>query len=130
MEKKNFSENALCYVNQAYLSTVKNDELAIYNNNFIIGQMVVAANQPCNSDKYVCKNDEVKLITCLHVKLTGQINGLAMRLAYIVLRASWKNSFLIMVFMNKNQLFFTLFLKKRFPMCLFPLALKSTSVRV
>ena len=35
-------------MNQAFLSMVKNDELAIYNQNFIIGQLVVAAHQPCN----------------------------------------------------------------------------------
>ena len=29
IDKKNFLENALCYINQAYLSTVKGDELAI-----------------------------------------------------------------------------------------------------
>ena len=29
IEKKNFPENVLCYVNQAYLSTVKGGKLAI-----------------------------------------------------------------------------------------------------
>ena len=93
IEKKNFPENALCYVNQAYLSTVKNGELAIYNHNFIIGQLVVAANQPCNIDEYVCKNDEVELITCLYDKSTGQLNGLTLRLTYIVLRGDLEESF-------------------------------------
>ena len=36
IEKKDFPENALCYVNQGYLSTVKNGGLAIYNNNFML----------------------------------------------------------------------------------------------
>ena len=33
-----------------YLLTVKNGELAICNNNFIISQLLVAANQPENID--------------------------------------------------------------------------------
>ena len=51
-----------CYVNQGYLSTVKNGELAIYNHNFIIGQLVVAASQPKNTGEYECKADEFKFI--------------------------------------------------------------------
>ena len=37
IEKKNFPENTLCYINQSYLSTVKGGELVIYNINFILG---------------------------------------------------------------------------------------------
>ena len=51
-----------CYVNQGYLSTVKNGELAIYNHNFIIGQLVVEASQPKNIGEYECKADEFKFI--------------------------------------------------------------------
>ena len=47
------------WLNQAYLSTVKGGELAIYNHNFILGQLVVAANQPKNIDAYNCKKNEV-----------------------------------------------------------------------
>ena len=50
IEKKDFPENALCYINQGHLSTVENDKLAIYNHNFILGQLIVAANQPKNID--------------------------------------------------------------------------------
>ena len=42
---KNFSsENTPCYISQGGLSTVKGGELAIYNHNFILGQLVVGAN--------------------------------------------------------------------------------------
>ena len=43
MEKKNFLEYALCYINKGYLCTVKGGELVIYNHNFILGQLIVAA---------------------------------------------------------------------------------------
>ena len=65
IEKKSFPEKALCYVNQSYLSTVKRGELTIYNHNFILGQLLVAANQPENINEYVCKKNEVKLIVSL-----------------------------------------------------------------
>ena len=37
IEKKNFPENALCYINQGYHSAVKGGELALYNHSFIFG---------------------------------------------------------------------------------------------
>ena len=92
IEKKDFPENALCYVNQGYLSTVKNSEFAIYNHNFIIGQLIVAANQPKNIDECDCRKGEVKLVTCIYGKSIGQFNCLKLQLAYIVLRGD-KESF-------------------------------------
>ena len=65
-EKKKFPDNALIYTNQAYLSTVKSGELAIYCHNFILVQLVVAANQLENIEEYACKKNEVMLITYLY----------------------------------------------------------------
>ena len=63
--KRRIFQKTLCYLNQGYLSTVKKGELAIYNTNFILGQLLVAANQPNNIDEYHCKKNEVKLVTCI-----------------------------------------------------------------
>ena len=52
LEKKNIPENCLLYINQSYLSTVKNEDLAMYNHNFIIGQLLPAANQPDDIGSY------------------------------------------------------------------------------
>ena len=57
IEKKDFPEKAPCYMNQGYLSTVKNGELAIYNHNFILGQLIVAANQSKNINEYQCNKE-------------------------------------------------------------------------
>ena len=46
LEKVNLPENCLFYVNQGFLSTVKSGEIAMYFHNFIIGQLIIAANQP------------------------------------------------------------------------------------
>ena len=45
LEKVNMPENCLYYVNQAFLSTVKNGDIAMYVQNVIIGQLIFAANQ-------------------------------------------------------------------------------------
>ena len=44
IEKVNMPENTLFYVNQSFLSIVKNGDIAMYNHNFILGQITVAAN--------------------------------------------------------------------------------------
>ena len=61
LEKKNIPENTLFYINQSFLSTVKNGDIAMYNHNFILGQLIVAANQPSDINAYECKENEVKL---------------------------------------------------------------------
>ena len=59
LEKKNIPENTLFYVNQSLLSTVKNEDIAMYNHNFILGHLIVAANQP--SDINVTNVKKMKL---------------------------------------------------------------------
>ena len=46
LEKVNMPENCLFYANPAFLSTVKNGDIAMYVQNFIIGQLIFATNQP------------------------------------------------------------------------------------
>ena len=53
----------------------------MYNHNFIIGQLVVAANQPKDINEDKCKADEFKFITYM----TNQQDSLTLQLAYIVL---------------------------------------------
>ena len=38
----------------------------MYNHNFILGQIIVAAIQPGDISNYVCAPDEVKLYTCIY----------------------------------------------------------------
>ena len=86
LEKVNIPENCLFYVNQSFLSTVKNGEIAMYNQNFILGQIIFAANQPKEILKYECQPNEVKLLSCIYDLETGDFKGLRQQLAYIVLR--------------------------------------------
>ena len=86
IEKANISKNTLFYINQGFISTVKNGELAMYVHNFIIGQLIVAANQPQDINEYSCKENEVKLLSCVYDLESGNFKGLRLMLVYIVLR--------------------------------------------
>ena len=94
LEKKNMLENTLYYINQGYLSTVKNGDLAMYNHNFILGQLIVAANQPSDINNYECNSDEVKLLTCIYDNDTGEFKGIREKIAFIVLRGDENEIFL------------------------------------
>ena len=52
LEKKNIPENTLFYTNQSFLLTVKNGDIKMYNHNFILGQLIVATNQPSDINAY------------------------------------------------------------------------------
>ena len=54
LEKVNMPENTLFYINQGFLSMVKNGDIAMYVQNFILGQIIIAANQPKDIDEHVC----------------------------------------------------------------------------
>ena len=86
IEKANIPENTLLYINQGFISTVKRGELAMYVHNFIIGQLIVAANQLEDIDSYLCNDNEVKLLSCVYDLESGKFKGLRLMLAYIVLR--------------------------------------------
>ena len=93
LEKVNMPENTLYYVNQAFLSTVKNSEIAMYIQNFIMGQLIFAANQPKDISEYVCQANEVKLLSCVYDLETGDFKGIRLMLAYIVLRGDQEEIF-------------------------------------
>ena len=52
VEKKEIPETTLFFVNQSYLKTVKNGDIAVYNHNFIIGEIIIAGNQ--SNDVKLC----------------------------------------------------------------------------
>ena len=94
LEKVNMPENCLFYINQAFLSMVKNGEIAMYVQNFIIGQMIFAANQPKDISQYVCQPNEVKLLSCVYDLESGEFKGIREQLAYIILRGDEHEMFL------------------------------------
>ena len=94
------TENTLYYINQSFLSTVKSGDIAMYNQNFILGQLIVAANQPKDIATYECNENEVKLLCCIYDLGSGEFKGISEQLAYIVLRG------------DKNEISFCMALRK------------------
>ena len=94
LQKVNIPENCLVYVNQGFLSTVKSGELALYLHNFVIGQIIVAANQPEDISAYICSKNEVKLLTCVYDLESGDFRGIREQIAFIVLRGDADEIFL------------------------------------
>ena len=94
LQKVNIPENCLIYINQGFLSTVKNGEIAMYLDNFIIGQLIIAANQPKDIESYVCEPNEVKLLSPVYELESGQFKGIRKQMAFIVLRGDSDETFL------------------------------------
>ena len=61
MEKVNYQENTLFYVNQAYL-TVKKSKKIFNCDYFVLGQIVESSNPPEDISSYTLKENEVTMI--------------------------------------------------------------------
>ena len=106
LEKRTFPENTLCYVNQGYISMVKGEwggggKLAICNDVFLWGQLIIARNQPNDIETHECKKNETKLIRCIYDQTTGDFLELQKELAYNMLML-WNASFLTGI-MERNE---------------------------
>ena len=69
MEKMNYSENTILYINQAYLIVKKK---IFYCDFLVLGQIVEAANPAGNILTCVLKENEVKMIMPKYNAETGQ----------------------------------------------------------
>ena len=124
LEKVNIPENCLVYVNQGFLSTVKSGEIAMYLHNFVIGQLIIAANQPKDIANYTCPKNEVKLLSCVYEIETGQFKGIREQLAFIVLRGDPCETFLSYGFDKlKSKLLYS-FSKQQIPNAFVSVAFK------
>lgn len=92
MEKANFPDNKLLYVNQPLL-TVETRENILYADFFILGQSGDAApNTPADVDIYVCAA-EVKVIRSLYDLETGDCKGLKNTICLINVRGDQDEMF-------------------------------------
>ena len=125
LEKVNIPENCLLYVNQGFLSTVKSGEIAMYLHNFIIGQLIIAANQPKDIANYTCAKNEVKLLSCVYDIESGNFRGIREQVAFIVLRGDVDETFLSYGFDKlKSKLLYS-FSKQQIPNAFVSVAFKN-----
>ena len=85
MEKGNFPENSLIYINQAYLTFQKNKKIYYYDY-FIFGQIIEASNPPSNIETYELKDREVKYYFPRYNKETGEFLGVYKTVGLLVVR--------------------------------------------
>ena len=94
IQKANFPENTLVFVNQGTVSLVKGREKAVYLDYVVIGQIMPANVDPkIDLDKYKYKENEVMLYMLVYNTATGLYGGLTKKLAYIALRGDPKEKF-------------------------------------
>ena len=95
IQKPNFPEMTLTYVNQVHVSLVKGGEKAIYCDFVILGQIMHLANiDPLiNLDTYEPKNKETVIYVPLYNTVTGLCHGLTKKLGLITLRGDAQERF-------------------------------------
>ena len=93
MDKENFPENSIIYINQGYL-TVKDNRKLNFAAYYLIGQINVCANPPEDIDNYVCQYREVKIYCPHYDPVKGNFLGLYKTLGYIVFRGDPEEHFL------------------------------------
>ena len=76
----------------------------MYNHNHILGQLVVSVNQPNDIDQYTPAKNEVKGAVCLYDTSTGEFQGIAMMLAYIILHGVDEECFFSYGYSEKKSL--------------------------
>ena len=67
----------------------------MYHDNFILGQLLIAANQLTEIENDSCKVNEVQLHTCIYNLTTGEFQGLKAELTFIVFRTGKNESMVI-----------------------------------
>ena len=75
MEKVSTPENTLFYINQAYLTLQKGENI-VYADHFILGQVIPAANIPSDVSTDKSRPDKVKMVFALYDVATGDFKGL------------------------------------------------------
>ena len=87
----------------------------MYNHNFVLGQLITAANQPTDIENYVCNDNEVKLFCCIYDLPTGEFKDLREQLAYIVLRGDQHEIFFSYGFEKTKAQILYLYSKNQIP---------------
>ena len=87
MEKVNFPENIILYLNQAYL-TVKKSKKIYYCDFLILVQIVQASNPPEYMSSYILKENEVRIVRPKCNPETGEFLGLYETVGFMVVRGS------------------------------------------
>ena len=108
IQKPNFPEITLTYVNQTHVSLVKGGEKAIYCDYVILAQIMPLANiDPLiNLDTYEPKDNEVVIYVPMYNTVSGLYHGLTKKLGLITLRGDAQERFFSYGYKEKSALLY------------------------
>ena len=111
----NYPENAILYINQAYL-TIESNKKIYYADFQIIGQITEALNPPEDvANYYICKERKVQFGRPRYNPTTGEFLGLYETISFLIVRGNEDEYFLNYGFdENKSKLLYY-FYKRRIP---------------
>ena len=114
MDKENFPEYVIIYINQGYL-TIKGNRKLFYADYYLIGQINENANSPEDIKSHVCQDKEVKTYRPRYDPVTSNFFGLYETLGYIVVRGCQEEHFLDYGYCKQNSKILCSYHKKRIP---------------
>ena len=114
MEKENYPENSMIYVNQCYL-TIKDNNRLYYADYYILCQVIECLNPPEDISNYVCQDREVKNYRPRYDAVTGTFFGLFETLSYLNVRGDPNEHFLDYRFCKENSKILYFHHKTRIP---------------
>ena len=85
LEKVNFPENSLFYVNQGYV-TIQKSKKIFYADYHVIGQIIESSDPPVEIKNYECKDREVKYLRPKYDHGTVNFLGIYETIGFLVLR--------------------------------------------
>ena len=114
MDKENYPENSILYLNQGYL-TIKDNKKIYYADYYLIGQKNEGINLPADIENYVCKEREVKMYRACYNAVLGRFQGLCETLGFIVVRGDPEKHFLDYGYNKQNSKILCSYHKRRIP---------------
>ena len=114
IEKENFLENSIFYVNQGYQS-VKVNKKIYYAEHFLIGQVNKCLNLPEDLKNYKWEDREVKMYGSCYDSATGTLRGLYETLGYIMVRGDSQEHLLEYSYSKQNSKILHSYYKKCIP---------------
>ena len=102
MEKANFTENTLIYLNKRYL-TVKKNKKIFYCDYFLLAQIVEASNPPQEVSSFTLKEGKLKTARPWYNDETGEFLALYETFGYMVVRGSPEEVFVNYGFDKENS---------------------------
>ena len=102
LDKENFPENSLIYIDQGYLK-IKDNRKLFYADYYLIGQIHVCANLSESIESHVCEEREVNLYCPRYDVVTSKLLGWFETSGYIVVRRDPEEHFLDYGFSKENS---------------------------